>query len=795
MDQPYLRAFENLCTQEEPPACQTTCPLHVESRTFVELMAAGKIGNARKILDRTMPLPMLTGFLCEGNCLKHCLRHPIDAAVQLPLLERACLLHSRTGKPFPLPGTGKKVAVFGSDLSSLCATAELAQRGHKTTIFYYPPFGSSLTEIARDVLPETALPEAREYLESLRVDCVALQNPFWAESFGSRFNAVPWVNEMLDAYDALYLGLDDSDTFPADSPLHWAYACSNPLTLETDKSRFFCYDTVHLGKIQAAAQGKRVAGSITRLLQGVPPASAREKDGVYPTKLYTSTAGVVATPPAVPANAALPTLEEAAAEASRCIQCECLECVKVCPYLAQYKGYPKKYAREMYNNLSVIHGLRQKNQQINSCTRCGLCATVCPTKADMGAFCATARQEMVQTNRMPPHAHEFALEDMGHSNSPDIAFARHQPGFSSSDWLFFPGCQLPASLPQQTRQVYQHLCTHLQGGTGFLLRCCGTPAQWSGRDVLTKTSTEALLAVLEEMGRPTLIVACASCSEFIAKNLPAYPCRTLWDVLQTLPMPNTALAGVDGVLALHDPCATRHCPETHTAVRELVKALGIGVEALPFSASHTRCCGYGGLAAAANPGIGEVYARTRAEDSAQPMLTYCAMCRDRLATVGKQALHLLELLFPAGPVQEAMNRPAPGISQRQYSRNLFRQEMLNDVWEDAVQLPENPANTFACSPELETVLEERRIRHADIAVVLAHAKEHGPLFSSPQTGRCLVALRPRQVTFWVEYQVQGDGSFFVHNAYCHRMVVPGVDGAGEQSPATLEGYATKGGRQ
>ena len=35
------------------------------------------------------------------------------------------------------------------------------------------------------------------------------------------------------------------------------------------------------------------------------------------------------------------TADEARQEARRCIQCECLECVKQCVYLQEYKEYPK----------------------------------------------------------------------------------------------------------------------------------------------------------------------------------------------------------------------------------------------------------------------------------------------------------------------------------------------------------------------------------------------------------------------------------------------------------------------
>ncbi|MBK9781150.1 MAG: 4Fe-4S dicluster domain-containing protein [Anaerolineales bacterium] len=84
-------------------------------------------------------------------------------------------------------------------------------------------------------------------------------------------------------------------------------------------------------------------------------------------------------------------IEVAETEAARCIQCECLECVKVCPYLDHYKGYPKKYIREMYNNLAIVMGTRHSNQFINTCAMCGLCAEVCPTDVNMGEVCHEAR--------------------------------------------------------------------------------------------------------------------------------------------------------------------------------------------------------------------------------------------------------------------------------------------------------------------------------------------------------------------------------------------------------------------
>jgi len=84
---------------------------------------------------------------------------------------------------------------------------------------------------------------------------------------------------------------------------------------------------------------------------------------------------------------------------------------------------------------------------------------------------------MVEKGKMPPSVHEFALRDMAFSTSVAFAPARHQRGRETSSHVFFPGCQLSASLPGQVFQIYEHLQQRLKGGVGLILGCCGAPAE------------------------------------------------------------------------------------------------------------------------------------------------------------------------------------------------------------------------------------------------------------------------------------------------------------------------------
>ncbi len=785
MDQQILQEFDTHCIQDEPPACQTMCPLHLEARTLVRLMAEGNARDARKIIDRYLPLSGLSGYLCEGPCQAHCRRTELDEGIDLPLLERFCVAETSSVKLMAMPATRKALGILGAGLSSLVLAGEMGRKGHQVTVFHVGPVGGRLAGLPPERLPESALPETLELLGRVRVTFEE-----WPEYSPAAFEQV-----RADSL-AVFLGFDDPALTPAAlglSPDQVAVAEVTMLTgLENVLARPLMEGEGRF--VDDMVAGKKAAGSIDRILQGVPPDTARSAEAVYPTRLYTNLARAEAKPKQRSADPLAPSEAEVRAEAERCLFCECLECVKECAYLRHYKTYPKKNAREIYNTISTAVGNRSSNILALSCAECGLCKEICPGQADMGEFNAAARLDMVAGKHMPISAHEFALEDMAFSNSAEISFFRHQPGQGSSEWLFFPGCQLPTSRPEATAAVYAHLGRHLEGGVGFFMACCGAPARWAGRLLLTGQMAEVVRGGWEQAGRPKVIVACASCALFFQAVLPEIPVSTLWNVLDGLPLPEGPAAA--DLLALHDPCAARHDSETQKSVRRLAEKLSQPLEEPALGGRMTRCCGYGGLAASANPALGRNFTSDRIKDSERPFLAYCIICRDRLRSQGRPALHLLDLMFPGATTPaEAADRPSPGVSDRQEGRRLFRQDILRTVWGE--ETPEGlPMDDIVIhiTEELAAKLETRRVMRSDIKKVLIEAREKGPLFSHPDTGRHLAGLRPRQVTYWVEYSLRDDGSFEVHDAYCHRMVVPGVPGEGADSVSVQEGYNPQGGR-
>jgi hypothetical protein len=322
--------------------------------------------------------------------------------------------------------------------------------------------------------------------------------------------------------------------------------------------------------------------------------------------------------------------------------------------------------------------------------------------------------------------------------------------------------------------------------------CCGAPARWSGRLGLTQEVVGQIHEAWEMGGRPAFILACPSCYLFFQANAPKIEAVSLWETLAQNPPP---LAGPLGqALTIHDPCATRYEENVQAAARKLLGSLAPGFKEQEFSGRLTKCCGYGGLGANANPDLSLEFAKDTAAASPNPLVSYCVMCRDRFSLAGQPSLHLLDLLFPEGDLAEIMARPGPNLTQRRDARREFRRLALASVWGEETPEPPKSPYEIVIGDELWPKMERRRVLRGDLELVVEEAAKNGPLFFNEKTGRYLASLRPRQVTFWVEYVQDEAGRYLILDFWCHRMVAPGIPGEGAESPATLEGYARTGGR-
>lgn len=765
MDQEELRELESRCIQEESAWCTAACPLHVDGRALAGYIGQGRWEEAWKVLRRYMPLPAILGRICDAPCESRCKRVEAGGAIRIGALERVCV---QTDPPpahvVPLPSKGKKVAVAGSGLSSLTAAWDLARKGFAVTVFESRNLaGAPLHQWDSRQLPADDI--AGEIANLIRLGV--------RFELGADPDSPEIISRCRDGFDAVYLGLDGV------GGQGWDLERNDDGTIRVDdKTRSTSSAAVFTGgrtpsPVWRAAQGRWAATSIDRFLQGVSLTAGRDKEGPFETRLFTSLADVVSQSAIAEADKARGyTREEAETEARRCLGCQCMECVKVCVYLEKFGAYPRRYAREIYNNLSIVMGEHKANTLINSCSLCGLCQQVCPNDFAMQDLCLQARRAMADSGKMPPSAHEFALLDMAFSQSERFALARHQPGCQASAHVFFPGCQLCASAPGQVEKVYDHLRSVLEGGVGLMLGCCGAPAYWAGRKEAFEGQAANIQAQWEELGRPRMILACPTCMRMLRDHLPAIPTTSLWATLDTYPVAAGTL-DISHPLALHDPCTSRHETELKACVRRLIAGFGLAVEELPLGRENTECCGFGGLMQNANAELARAVAQCRAGRSDTDYITYCAMCRDNLAAVGKRVIHLLDLFFPDRRQTDPALRPRPDWSRRQENRARLKARLLERLWKEVPEKMKAHRNIrLEISEEVAERMDRRRILVEDLQQVIHHAESSGERLFQHPGGHYKAAYAPYKVTFWVEYTKTARG-YVVHNAYAHRMEVIG----------------------
>jgi glutamate synthase (NADPH) small chain len=758
MNQKELRELEGRCIQEEAPTCAARCPIHVDVRKFLTNAEKGSWDEAKRTLAIMMPFPGILGRICDHPCESVCRRGEAGGAIAISRIEKIAVERGvATARRIPLPRKEARVALIGGALSGLTAAWDLAYKGYGVTVFQREErLGGGLGERVTRLAPHEVIEEEMKVLTGLGVEVEPLPETCGRE----------WVYKLMDRFDAVYIGLD-SENIP-----DFDVTIIDPPTLAASGDGFFAggrdAPESPFSPIGAVGEGRKAAVSIDRFIQKVSLTAAREKEGPYVTRLFTSLegveslAGILAEDPERGYSG-----EEAQKEAGRCLKCECMECVKVCVYLEQFKAYPKQYVRQISNNETIVMGNHgQINRLVNSCSLCGLCKEVCPNDISMAEVCIEGRKSLVIRNKMPPSAHEFALEDMRSAGSDKSAFASHEPGKEKSAFAFFPGCQMGASNPDHVIKAYAYLREHLEGGVGLMARCCGAPAEWAAGQELFEEAQALLATDWEMLGNPVMIVACPTCYKVFKERFPLMEITTLWHMINAEKRAECA----NLTLAVHDPCATRHEPGIREAARHVLEDLGCALEELKLSGEMTECCGFGGLMAASNPALARDVAKKRASRSETDYVTYCAMCRNSLAASGKKVFHILDLLFgtPAGK--------APGLSDRRENRYRLRERLVAELWKGKERaMEEYEGIVLYIDPPVQELMEERRILAEDVQKTIAHAEKSGTGFYDQETDRRLGAFTPAHVTYWVLYGKEADG-FRIHNVYCHRMEIVGSRG-------------------
>jgi len=144
------------------PPCQAACPLHMDIREYVDLVAQGRIMEALQVIRSGNPFPSICAYVCNHRCEDACRRSQVDKPIAIRALKRFALefggdrmvqVEAQTRHP-------EKVAIVGSGPAGMACAYYLRKLGYPAAIF---EAHSELGGMLRVGIPRYRLP--REVLD------------------------------------------------------------------------------------------------------------------------------------------------------------------------------------------------------------------------------------------------------------------------------------------------------------------------------------------------------------------------------------------------------------------------------------------------------------------------------------------------------------------------------------------------------------------------------------------------------------------------------------------------------
>ena len=363
--------------------CQVSCPAHMNIPLMNRLLSAGKMDEALDVVRRDIALPSILGRICPAPCEGACRRKSIDRAVSVCLLKRFA---GDSGKPALPAGekihpSGKKVAVIGAGPAGLSAAWYLQLAGIACTLFDAgeKPGGALRYRVPAEDLPAEVLDREINSILETGVTMKSGHNVDKKE-----------FTRLTRNFDAVLITTGD---FSGDQQEWGAEFTEKGFTADKKTHAtslagvFVAGNAIRPQKmaVRAAGQGREAAFSIRRYLAGKPvtgePRMFNSRFGrlmkeEFPYYLLESSGDNRLEPAAGMAGGF--DREEAMAEASRCMHCDCRKpgnC-KLRQLSGEYGADQRHYRDTERKTIrkSLQHDLVVYETQ--KCIKCSLCVRI-----------------------------------------------------------------------------------------------------------------------------------------------------------------------------------------------------------------------------------------------------------------------------------------------------------------------------------------------------------------------------------------------------------------------------------
>jgi NADPH-dependent glutamate synthase beta subunit-like oxidoreductase len=374
----YFRQYDT-CRQNERPFCSASCPFHVDVLDFQSKMANRNYNAAYKTFRNAAGFPDIVAALCPEYCASVCPRGELDRSVQLSLLERTCVAKASKKEPtdYNVPMKNRKIAIIGGGISGLACALRLTQKKYDVAIYEKTGrLGGTLWDMLSPDL----------FLEDI-------ERQFQFEKYNLYLNTeINRIDEIRDqGYEAVYAatGKEGTDFGAMDHEIGHCF-------MDEGIAVFAGGSLTGKDKVRALADGLDMARAVEIFLKTgrleYPESEKPCRAAADPDKLLKTDA-------VIPTDNGLFTDDEAVAEASRCIRCQCDACMKYCDVCVYHNKWPMRIRDDVMATVafSTSESMIKKTpakRLMNTCTQCGLCDEVCPEGIEIGAMLLEARRSL-----------------------------------------------------------------------------------------------------------------------------------------------------------------------------------------------------------------------------------------------------------------------------------------------------------------------------------------------------------------------------------------------------------------
>ena len=747
-----IGTYANECFRDAPPPCACACPFGLDVRDLAAKARKGRCQSAARAYADAVLFPGIVSALCSAPCMKVCVREIIPGgggAVDIRKIEQGLVAKTerRAAVRYAIPPKPEKIAVIGAGLSGLACAWRLGSKGYNVTLYEAANQaggsvrGSALSDYVIDADINNLMGAINYDLRlGERITDIALLISENSAVYvatgkgGTDFGLLDrWDRRtLMSATPGVFIG--GSATLPSASP----------------------------NVAESIENGLRAASAIEEFLktgrnEGIGPLFNRPRIN---EKFYAIGYDFDAENPEESVDACI-------AEAFRCPGCNCSKCIEACTMIRHFRQNPKRIAADLgVTVMPVDEKIKHvASRMLNSCNLCGLCTAVCPTGVDTCAAMRESRNILNEKGRLPAAYHDFWIADMNFSMSEE-AYTLVTPNQASAKLMFFPGCQLTASLPDVVESTFSYI-RRIEPDAAMILSCCGVPADWAGEKAALAKVVSKIRADWESVGKPMFLYACGACRKTFEKYLPEVKGTLVYEWLAASGRNDKSAPEKDRRACVYDPCNCRNDARGKSAVRQLARAVGYEVGEIASGGEEAACCGFGGQIYPANPVLLEKILQERVNASELPYITYCANCRDLFLSKEKESSHILEILFPS---EGNAAKRLPSLTERRENRRILKAKYT----EGKSASFENPGFKFELeiSPDLETKMNRLLLLREDVGEAIEHCEREGARVFNPANGHFTGCHRGRVITIWVEYVPKPDaGRATVYNVYSHRMKI------------------------